>query len=99
MLTPYLVLDVSPEASDEEIRQRYLALVRKYPPEQAPERFQQITSAYEAVKDVRSRVETAIFGAARYADVDLAIDALVRARPPRRRCLGLRDLLAEVGRG
>lgn len=99
MLTPYLVLDVTPEASDKDIRQRYLALVRQYPPEQAPDRFQQVTTAYEAVKDARSRVQTAILGAATYADVDLAVDALVQARPPRRRCAGLRDLLVGVGRG
>ncbi len=98
MLTPYLILNVPPEASDEDIRLQYLALVRKYTPERAPKRFQQITTAYEAVKDVRSRVKTSIFGVTQYADVDLAIQALVQARPPKRRCVGLRTLLAEVVR-
>ena len=97
MLTPYLVLGLAPEASGEEIRARYLELVKAHPPGRDPERCQRITSAYEAVKDERMRAETAIFGAARYGDFELAVMDLVRARPPRRGCPGLRALLEAEG--
>ena len=94
MLVPYLVLGLSPSAGGEEIRRRYLELVRAHRPGDDPERFQQITRAYEALKDERARVRTALFGMADYGDFDLALDALLRARPERRRAPGLQALLA-----
>ena len=94
MLTPYLVLGLSPSATAEEIRRRYLELVRAHRPGRHPERLQRITSAYEALKDDRARVRTALFGTAGYADFELALDALVEARPERRRAPGLQVLLA-----
>ena len=94
MLTPYLVLGLAPSATAEEIRRRYLELVRAHPPGRHPDRLQRITAAYEALKDDRARVRTALFGAAAYADFELALDALVEARPERRRAPGLQVLLA-----
>ena len=93
MLTPYLVLGLSPGASETEIRRRYLELVRENPPERGGERFERIAAAYEALKDERTRVETAVLGASRYDDFELALMDLVRARPPKRRCPGLKALL------
>ena len=98
MLVHYLVLGLSPSAAQEEIRQRYLELIRAHPPGRDPERFQQITAAYEALKDQRSRVETAIFGMAQYGDFDLALAALVQARPAQRQTPGLKTLLAAEGK-
>ena len=97
MLTPYLVLGLRPDAPGAEVRKRYLELVKAHPPEQEPHRFGQITVAYEAVKDDRSRVDNAIVGATRYADFELALMDLVRARPPRRRSPGLKALLEAEG--
>lgn len=97
MLAHYLVLGLSPSASQAEIRQRYLQLIRAHPPGQNPERFQQITAAYEALKDDRSRVEMAIFGMAQYGDFELALTALVQARPTERKTPGLKTLLAAEG--
>ena len=97
MLAHYLVLGLSPAASQEEIRQCYLQLIRTHPPSQNPERFQQITAAYEALQDDRSRVETAIFGMAQYGDFELALTALVQARPTERKTPGLKTLLAAEG--
>ena len=94
MLIPYLVLGLAPSATAEEIRKRYLELVRAHRPGRHPERLQRITAAYEALKDDRARVRTALFGAAGYADFELALDALVEARPERRRAPGLQALLA-----
>jgi len=97
MLAHYLALGLPPSASGEAIRRRYLELVRAHPPSREPERSQRIIAAYEALKDDRSRVETALFGMARYGDFELALDALVRARPHRRSTPDLKTLLAAEG--
>ena len=97
MLAHYLALGLPPSASGEAIRRRYLELVRAHPPSREPERSQRIIAAYEALKDDRSRVETALFGMARYGDFELALDALVRARPHRRSTPVLETLLAAEG--
>ncbi len=51
MIDPYEVLSVSPDATEEQIRQRYLALVREFPPEQEPKRFAEIRQAYDQLRD------------------------------------------------
>ena len=98
MLAHYLVLGLSPSASQEEIRRRYLELIRAHPPSREPEYSQRIIAAWEALKDERCRVETAIFGMARYGDFELALEALLRARPRRRATPGLGVLLAAEGK-
>ena len=97
MLAHYLTLGLSPCASAQEIRHRYLALIRAHPPSREPEHSRRIIAAYEALKDDRSRVETALFGLARYGDFELALDALVHARPRRRSTPGLQTLLEAEG--
>ena len=94
MLAHYLVLGLPPSATGEEIRRRYLELVRTHRVGRDPQRLQQITAAYEALKDDRARVKTALFGMAAYGDFELALDALVQARPVRRETPGLQTLLA-----
>ena len=94
MLAHYLVLGLTPSATGAEIRRRYLELVRTYRLGQDPQRLQQITAAYEALRDDRARVKTALFGMAAYGDFELALDALVQARPVRRETPGLQTLLA-----
>ena len=97
MLAHYLALGLAPGASAQAVRRRYLELIRAHPPSREPERSQRIIAAYDALKDDRSRVETALFGLARYGDFELALDALVRARPHRRSTPGLKTLLAAEG--
>ena len=58
MSDPFTVLGVAEDADDAEIRRRYLALVRAFPPDRAPERFQELRTAYEALSDERKRLET-----------------------------------------
>lgn len=58
MHDPFTVLGVADDAGDAEIRRRYLALVRDFPPDRAPERFQEFRAAYEALSDERKRLET-----------------------------------------
>ncbi len=53
--TWYSVLGVSSQADSETIRQRYLELVRRFPPETHPEDFAEIRQAYEVLNDVKAR--------------------------------------------
>ena len=54
---PYKVLGVSPDASDEEIKQAYRRLAKKYHPdlnpgdEEAARRMQEVNAAYEQIKN------------------------------------------------
>lgn len=45
----YAILGLSPESTPEELRKRYLALVKQYTPETHPTRFAQIRHAYENI--------------------------------------------------
>lgn len=54
---PFAVLGVAEDAGDEAIKRRYLALVRAFPPDREPERFQAYRRAYEATRDARVRAE------------------------------------------
>ena len=57
MRDPFTVLGVDERADDSTIRRRYLALVREFPPDREPERFQDYRAAYEALSDERKRLE------------------------------------------
>ena len=62
MLTdPYEVLGLGPEAGEDEIRQRYLALVREFPPEREPKRFAEIREAYDQIRDPVVSLERRLF--------------------------------------
>jgi len=50
MANPYEQLQVDVEASDEEINKAYLKKVRQFPPERAPDKFQEIRVAFEKIK-------------------------------------------------
>ena len=49
MRDPFTVLGVSEDAGDAEIRRRYLALVRDFPPDRDPDRFREYRAAYDAL--------------------------------------------------
>ena len=66
-MDPYKVLGVSPNASDEEIKQAYRALAKKYHPDNyvnnpiadlAAEKMAQINTAYETIQKMRSGQST-----------------------------------------
>lgn len=48
---PLEVLGLPRQASEAEIRARYLELVKQYPPDREPDKFREIRAAYEATKD------------------------------------------------
>lgn len=96
MLVDYLMLGLEPGAADDEIRKRYLEMVKAHPPEHDPQRFQDITQAYERIKDQRSRIRQRLFGARESADVEASLAYLVRAFAPKRRRAGLQELINGV---
>jgi len=61
MKTPYTILEVSEQATDSEIKQAYLQKVKQYPPDRDHGMFQQIHSAFEAIKDLTGREKYALF--------------------------------------
>ncbi len=97
MRDPFTALGVGEEASDAEIRQRYLALVRDYPPDRAPERFREYRAAYEALGDERKRLEARLLHTNQAALGRLALAALNAAPPAPARATkkSLTALLAE----
>ena len=62
MVDPYATLEISPQAGEREIRDRYLELVRQFPPDRAPERFASIRAAYEQLRDPAVRLRSLLFG-------------------------------------
>ncbi len=81
MRDPFTVLGVDDAADDAEIRRRYLALVRAYPPDREPERFQEYRAAYEALSDERKRLETKLLGTNESALSRLSMAAMHAASP------------------
>src|SRR6266478_2473087 len=92
MTDPYHVLELAPDADDVAIRARYLEFVRRWPPEQAPERFAAVRAAYEQVRDRDARLRHRLFDAGRAANMDGLIEEVI-CRTPRGR-VTLADLLA-----
>ena len=92
MMDPYQILGLAPDADDAAIRARYLELVRRWPPEQAPDRFAAVRAAYERIRDRDSRLRHSLFEAGRTASIDALIEeALCRTK---RRRVTLAELLA-----
>ena len=75
-MNPYLILGVAPEADDQQIRRAYLAGIKEATPDTHPERFQELSRAYESIKDESSRLNFYLFNTAPAGDSPL--DALLR---------------------
>ncbi|MFB3906196.1 MAG: J domain-containing protein [Acidobacteriota bacterium] len=97
MLTPYLILGLKPDATQEEIRARYLQLVKRHTPARSPRRFEQICAAYEKVKDERLRIRELIYGIRTYPGYEEALRDLVAAAATNHVRMGLKELLAAEG--
>jgi curved DNA-binding protein CbpA len=91
---PYDVLGLPADADDDAIRRRYLELVRQFTPDQNPEKFAQVRSAYEALKDLNTRLRHRLFERGRRETIDVLIGE-VACRSPRRR-VSLETLLQVV---
>jgi DnaJ-class molecular chaperone len=92
MTDPYAGLGLPLDSDDEAIRRRYLELVRRFPPEQAPEKFSAIRAAYESLRDGEARLRRRLFEGGRHETVEAIIEE-VACRSPRRRPT-LAELLA-----
>src|ERR1700733_13831867 len=75
-MNPYLVLGVPSEANDQTVRQAYLNAIKESPPETNPKRFQEVSQAYEKIKDEESRHRHILFN--HDCPADSPLDALVR---------------------
>jgi curved DNA-binding protein CbpA len=73
MKTPYEILEISTLADDGEIKQAYLQKVKQFPPDHHHEMFQQIQTAYQAIKDQKSRIAYDLFHFPQ-ADFDALLD-------------------------
>ncbi len=93
MLKSFLVLDLQMDASDQEIRKKYLELVKKFTPEKYPVDFQKITTAYEAVKNQRNRVKSRLFAAFRDLEFETTLNELADSVKFEKRKTGLKELL------
>ena len=88
---PYKTLELPDDADDEAIRRRYLELVKRYPPEQHPEKFAAVRAAYESLRDLTTRVRHRLFEAGSNDSLDAVIQEL--ACPRSRRRMSLQALL------
>jgi hypothetical protein len=82
---PFAVLGVDANAGDDTIKQRYLALVRAYPPDREPDRFQEYRRAYEAVRGERERLEVKLLQTSNAALSRLKLHCLRAAGTERHR--------------
>jgi len=71
MKTPFELLKVEETATDAEIKKAYLGMVRRHPPEQCPEQFQRIRTAYEAIRSSEDRISYSLFHCAMPDQEDL----------------------------
>lgn len=93
MLAEHLMLGLEIGATDDQIRKRYLELIKKHPPEHDPLRFQDISTAYERIKTQRARIQHKIFGSLELRDMESELTYLANAAKPKRKRIGLTALL------
>ena len=56
-MDPFIVMGLNADATDRQIEERYLAILKKYPPDQAPELFAIFRKAYEELKNEEDRLD------------------------------------------
>ena len=79
MSDPFSILGVDENTGDDVIKRRYLAMVRAYPPDREPARFQACRAAYEALCNERKRLELKLLAVNDAALTRLKIACLVPA--------------------
>jgi len=94
MTDPFETLGLPVDSDDDAIRRRYLDLVKRFSPEQHPEKFAAIRQAYESLKDLDTRLRYRLFEAGKHDSIEALIEDL-QCQTSRRR-LSLSNLLAVV---
>jgi DnaJ-class molecular chaperone len=84
MVDPFAILGIEPDADDTAIRRSYLELVRRYPPEQTPERFAAIRAAYERLRNRDERLRWRLFEAGQHETIDALMEDVACPSPRRR---------------
>lgn len=92
--TPWTELGVSRDAGDEEVRAAYLRLVKANPPDRAPEAFERIRDAYDAMRDPRRRAARVLA-----ANPGAPIATLAEGLPATRAFVGPEPWLAVLEEG
>ena len=89
MNDPYLILGLwdkkmSGSLDDTAVKTAYQTLLRKYPPEQQPERFKQIRTAFEQLETHKKRLQYELFDYTlpTFEDVVTAVLPANRPQPP-----------------
>ncbi len=83
MQDPYLLLGADRQADDEAIHAAYLEAIKACPPERAPEHFEALRQAYEAIRTQRRRLARELFDTTPAGALDILEQAAPR-RPPGR---------------
>ena len=85
-MSPYQILNISPDATDTEVREAYLSLVRLYPPTRFPNHFSRIANAYAEIDTPEKRLDYKLVGSSNLpSGTTFAEDALERMRFQRKR--------------
>ena len=58
---PYAVLGVERRADEKTIKKAYFKKVRQFPPEKAPEKFKEIRTAYDQLRNADRRAQVDLF--------------------------------------
>lgn len=77
---PWSELGLSPGASADDVRARYVELVKRHPPDRDPAAFERIRDAFEAASDPRWRARERILGPPPLTDPD-ELASLLAGRP------------------
>jgi curved DNA-binding protein CbpA len=72
---PYRVLGIEQSAEDEQIRAAYLAKLKQFPPDRAPEEFEQVRDAYDLLRDRRRRARHTLFSINPEAPLESLLDS------------------------
>jgi curved DNA-binding protein CbpA len=81
---PYRVLGIERDAEDEEIRAAYLAKLKQFPPDRAPDEFEQVRDAYDLLRDRRRRARHTLFS----INPDAPLESLLEGMGNQRRFVG-----------
>ncbi len=60
-MDPYIILNVSENASDQEVKAAYLKMIKAYPPEQNQRFFEVIREAFTTLETERDRLKYQLF--------------------------------------
>ena len=79
---PFVVLGLPRSASVDEVRARYVELVKQHPPDRDPEMFERVRDAYRAASDPLHAARWKLFGPPPLRDLDELVELLRRRGRP-----------------